>query len=129
MIRTLYRHRSGTVIVDLPEDQLPTAAKDPQSRLWIDMQSPTMMNTHMCCAISFTFIRWPSMTQSTMSISPKWMTMGTICSWSSTPSSWVTERMDIETREMDILSWSKLLDHATHHPSPNYREDVAGRLP
>jgi magnesium transporter len=41
MIRTLYRHRSGTVVVDLPQDQLTSAAKDAQARLWIDLCNPT----------------------------------------------------------------------------------------
>jgi len=41
MIRTLYRHRSGTVIGDFPANQLASAAKDPQTRLWIDMANPT----------------------------------------------------------------------------------------
>ena len=41
MIRILYRHRSGTVILDCPPDQLPAALKDPQSRFWIDLSAPT----------------------------------------------------------------------------------------
>jgi magnesium transporter len=41
MIRTLYRHRSGTLVVDLPKEQLVNAAKDPQTRLWIDLVGPT----------------------------------------------------------------------------------------
>lgn len=38
MIRILFRHRSGTLVDNLTLDQLPAALKDPQSRLWIDMQ-------------------------------------------------------------------------------------------
>jgi magnesium transporter len=41
MIRTLYRHRSGTIVVDLPEAQWAAAVKDPQAGLWIDMTAPT----------------------------------------------------------------------------------------
>jgi magnesium transporter len=41
MIRTLYRHRSGTIVIDLPKEQLASAAKDAQARLWIDLVDPT----------------------------------------------------------------------------------------
>jgi magnesium transporter len=41
MIRILYRHRSGTIVSNLPENQLAAAARDPQCRLWIDMMAPT----------------------------------------------------------------------------------------
>jgi magnesium transporter len=41
MIRTLYRHRSGTVVQDLPKEQLASAISDGQARLWIDMLDPT----------------------------------------------------------------------------------------
>lgn len=41
MIRTLYRHRSGTVLTDLAQDQFANAIRDNQARLWIDMMAPT----------------------------------------------------------------------------------------
>jgi magnesium transporter len=41
MIRVFYRHRSGTLIHDLPIAQVPGAIKDPQARVWIDMVAPT----------------------------------------------------------------------------------------
>lgn len=41
MIRTLYRHRNGAVVIDLPQDQLATAVRDSQTRLWIDLVDPT----------------------------------------------------------------------------------------
>ncbi|MBX3010863.1 MAG: magnesium/cobalt transporter CorA [Caldilineaceae bacterium] len=41
MIRTVYRHRSGTILADLAQDQLANAIRDNQARLWIDLQSPT----------------------------------------------------------------------------------------
>jgi magnesium transporter len=39
MIRILYRHRSGTLIANLPQEQLAGAIKDPQSRVWVDLQA------------------------------------------------------------------------------------------
>jgi magnesium transporter len=41
MIRVLYRHRSGTLIDDLPLTQVPAAIKDSQARVWIDLQGAT----------------------------------------------------------------------------------------
>lgn len=41
MIRTLYRHRSGTLVLDLPQEQIVAAARDNQARLWIDIMAPT----------------------------------------------------------------------------------------
>lgn len=42
MLRTLYRHRSGTILLNLPDDQLAAAAKESQARLWIDLATPTL---------------------------------------------------------------------------------------
>lgn len=41
MIRTLYRHRSGTIVFELSDEQLLVAANDNQGRLWIDLMNPT----------------------------------------------------------------------------------------
>lgn len=55
MIRILYRHRSGTVILDYPLDQLPVALKDPQSRFWIDLSAPTREEYDRILAEAFHF--------------------------------------------------------------------------
>lgn len=41
MIRTLYRHQSGSIVSDLSTDQLSRAVKDRYGRVWIDMEAPT----------------------------------------------------------------------------------------
>lgn len=41
MIRVLYRHRSGAMVDDLPIDQVSSALKDPQARIWVDMECPS----------------------------------------------------------------------------------------
>jgi magnesium transporter len=41
MIRVLYRHRSGALVDDLPIAQVPSALKDPQARIWVDMECPS----------------------------------------------------------------------------------------
>ena len=38
MIRVLYRHRSGALVDDLPIAQVPSALRDPQARIWVDME-------------------------------------------------------------------------------------------
>ncbi len=38
MIRVLYRHRSGALVDDLPITQVPDALKDPQARIWVDLE-------------------------------------------------------------------------------------------
>jgi len=41
MIRILYRHTSGALVHELPVDQLPSASRDTNAVLWVDMQNPT----------------------------------------------------------------------------------------
>lgn len=41
MIRILYRHRSGALVDDLPITQVPSALKDSQARIWIDLEGAT----------------------------------------------------------------------------------------
>ncbi|MCB0100208.1 MAG: hypothetical protein KDE46_30965, partial [Caldilineaceae bacterium] len=55
MIRTLYRHRSGTQLMDLPGDQLLAAVQDKQARLWIDMQQPTDAEAKLVLEEAFHF--------------------------------------------------------------------------
>ena len=55
MIRVLYRHRSGALVDDLPIDQTPSALKDPQARIWIDMESPSKEEQKMVLSELFHF--------------------------------------------------------------------------
>jgi len=41
MIRTLYRHQSGTIVENISDDQLTAAFQDKQAAIWIDMETPT----------------------------------------------------------------------------------------
>ncbi len=41
MIRTTYRHRSGTILSDLTNEQIVDAIGDSRGTLWVDMQNPT----------------------------------------------------------------------------------------
>lgn len=55
MLRTLYRHRSGTVLLNLPEEQLVAAAKESQARLWIDVVAPTLEESRLVLEKIFHF--------------------------------------------------------------------------
>ena len=55
MIRVLYRHRSGALVDDLPIAQVPSALKDPQARVWVDLESPTVSEQQMVLAELFHF--------------------------------------------------------------------------
>ncbi len=41
MIRIYYRHASGTLVRDLPQDQLAAAVRDPAATVWVDLYDPT----------------------------------------------------------------------------------------
>lgn len=55
MIRVLYRHRSGALVDDLPIDQVPSALKDPQARIWVDLENPNEQEQKMVLADLFHF--------------------------------------------------------------------------
>lgn len=55
MIRILYRHRSGAIVDDLPVDQVPNALKDPQARVWVDMECPTVEEQQRLLGQQFRF--------------------------------------------------------------------------
>lgn len=55
MIRVLYRHRSGALVDDLPIAQVPSALKDPQARIWVDMEAPSVEDQKMVLADLFQF--------------------------------------------------------------------------
>ena len=55
MIRVLYRHRSGALVDDLPIAQVPSALKDPQSRIWVDMEHTSAEEQKMVLSELFHF--------------------------------------------------------------------------
>lgn len=55
MIRTIYRHRSGTIVMDMPCDQIPSAVRDPQARLWIDVVAGTPEEQNFLLKETFNF--------------------------------------------------------------------------
>lgn len=55
MIRILYRHRSGALVDDLPLDQVASALKDPQARIWVDLESASEEEQKMVLTDLFHF--------------------------------------------------------------------------
>lgn len=55
MIRVLYRHRSGALVDDLPIAQVPNALKDPQARVWMDMECASEEEQQMVLSKLFQF--------------------------------------------------------------------------
>jgi magnesium transporter len=55
MIRVLYRHRSGALVDDLPIAQVPSALKDPQARIWVDMECTSGEEQRMVLSDLFHF--------------------------------------------------------------------------
>jgi magnesium transporter len=55
MIRILYRHRSGALVDDLPVAQVPSAIKDPQGRVWVDMEGCSEDDQKMVLSDLFRF--------------------------------------------------------------------------
>ncbi len=55
MIRVLYRHRTGTLVNDLPVAQVQAAIKDPQARVWVDLVAPTPEEQQMVLVQLFRF--------------------------------------------------------------------------
>jgi magnesium transporter len=103
MIRTLYRHRSGTIIVDLPRDQLTSAVKDAQARLWIDLVAPSEEEYH--CVLRELYQFHPLAVENAIKDVhvPKLDDYGSYLYLVFHTIGMGEERMDIHTYEMDVF--------------------------
>ncbi len=55
MIRIFYRHSSGTIVRNFPQDQLAAAVREGNATLWIDMVNPTEAEYHKVLTETFNF--------------------------------------------------------------------------
>jgi magnesium transporter len=117
MIRILYRHRSGTVVADLPQEQLPGAIKDPQSRIWIDIGAPTQEEQVQILADIFHF--HPLAVDDAINDVhvPKIDNYGTYLYLVFHTFRLGGERMDIDTHEVDVFLGPNYL--VTIHDEPS----------
>jgi magnesium transporter len=55
MIRIFYRHASGSLVRNLPQEQLAAATRDENATLWVDMVNPTQSEYHEILHTVFNF--------------------------------------------------------------------------
>lgn len=120
MIRTLYRHRSGTVVTHLPFEQLHDAMRDSQARLWIDLTAPTKEESHAILTELFKF--HPLAIEDAVNDShvPKVDDYGSYLYLVFHTVALGDERMDIHTHEIDVFLGANYL--VTMHELP--RESI-----
>lgn len=109
MIRTIYRHRSGTIVIDLADQDLLAATKDRQATLWIDMISPTPDEVEMVFHRAFDF--HPLSVEDTITDvhTPKLDDYGNYLFMVFHAIGIGDERMDIHTHELDVFLGSNYL--------------------
>lgn len=117
MIRILYRHRSGTVIDNCPLDQLPAVLKDPHSTVWVDMLAPTETEYQQVLTDAYHFhpLAIEDVTQDVHM--PKIDDYGTLLFLVFHTFSLGDERMDIESREIDVFLGANYLVTIHNEPS------------
>jgi len=116
MIRILYRHRSGTIVTDLPHAQLRDALRDSQARLWIDLSAPTNAESQTILADLFRF--HPLAIEDAVNDShvPKVDDYGAYLYLVFHTVALGDERMDIHTYEIDVFLGNNYL--ITMHEAP-----------
>jgi magnesium transporter len=121
MMRTLYRHRVGTIVDNLTEAQLPSAIKDPHARLWVDLQACPAEDQRRILAQVFHFHHL-SVEDAVNEIHvPKLDDYGGYLYLVSHSFQLGEERMDIDTKEMDIFVGPNYL--VTIHEQPSQTVD------
>lgn len=116
MIRILYRHRSGTIVTDLPHTQLRDAMRDNQARLWIDLSAPTDEESHAILAELFRFHPLAIDDAINDSHVPKVDDYGSYLYLVFHTVALGDERMDLHTYEIDVFLGSNYL--ITMHETP-----------
>ncbi|MEZ4860869.1 MAG: magnesium/cobalt transporter CorA [Caldilineaceae bacterium] len=119
MIRILYRHRSGTVVSDLPEAQLPSAIRDSQARLWIDLNAPSAQESELILSQLYKFHPLAIEDAVNESHVPKVDDYGNYLYLVFHTVSLGDERMDLDTYEVDVFLGPNYLItmHQTPRPS------------
>jgi magnesium transporter len=116
MIRILYRHRSGTIVTDLSQNQLAQAIRDNQARIWIDLQTPTEEESHLVLKQLYHF--HPLAIEDAINDShvPKVDDYGSYLYLVFHTVNLGDERMDIHTDEIDVFLGANYL--ITLHDAP-----------
>ena len=103
MIRSIYRHRSGTVLRDLSNDQMLAAAKDTRACLWVDLSAPTAEESQLVLRQAFDF--HPLAVEDVLSDThiPKLDNYETYLFLVFHSVDMGMEKMEIQTKEMDVF--------------------------
>lgn len=116
MIRILYRHRSGTIVPDLPVAQLRDAMRDTMARLWIDLSAPTPEESQEILAEFYKFHPLAIEDAVNESHVPKVDDYGSYLYLVFHTVALGDERMDIHTYEIDVFLGANYL--ITMHETP-----------
>lgn len=119
MIRVLYRHRSGAIIPDLPIEQVPGAVRDPAARVWIDLEAPTIEEQRQILERTFKFHPLAVEDAITEVHVPKVDEYGSHLYLVFHTLKLGSERMDIDTFEIDIFLGTNYLITLHQHVSDN----------
>ena len=103
MIRVLYRHRSGALVDDLSIDQVPSALKDPQARVWVDLEEPTLEEQQKVLSELFRFHHLATEDTINEIHIPKLDDYGTYLYLVYHSLKEGSEPMDVDTREVDVF--------------------------
>jgi magnesium transporter len=119
MIRSVYRHRSGTVVMDLPPDQLAKAVRESGARLWIDLTNPTEQESHR--VLTELYQIHPLAVEDAVKDShlPKLDDYGGYLYLVFHTLVQGDELMDIHTEELDVLLGPNFLITMHEHPRPS----------
>lgn len=120
MLRILYRHRTDTIIANFPVEQLESAVRDPQSRVWVDMEAPSDEETNLVLHKIFHF--HPLAIDDAISDIniPKLDNYGHYLYLVVHTFRLGEEKMDIDTHEIDIFLGANYLITIHDTPSESY---------
>ncbi len=118
MIRVLYRHRSGALVDDLPIAQVPSALRDPQARIWVDVESASHEEQRMVLSELFHFHVLAVEDVINEIHVPKMDDYGVYLFLVFHSLTAGDERMDIHTKEIDVFVGPNYL--VTTHELPSY---------
>jgi len=122
MIRILYRHHSGTVIENIPSEELMNALQDKQATIWIDMLAPMPNEYDLILRDGYQFHPLAVEDAGKDLHVPKVDDYGTYLFLVFHTFTVGDERMDIHTSEIDVFLGDNYL--ITIHPEPRPAIDL-----
>lgn len=126
MIRILYRHRSSGIVAELPVEKLQTAVQDKLLGLWVDMLDPSEEEYRLVFEQVFRFHPLAIEDATLDSHIPKIDDFGAYLFLVIHTIVLGGERMDLETREMDIFLGPNYL--ITSHDEPRAAVERAWQM-